>query len=187
MRIMAETIQSVKPPPNRPWNKRVVLGCWVGQQIPPVLKHLPGFPVSHIGFSTIYANQFFKVPNVSFNMFFATLYTYMGRRFIKKCKENGRPVFAWTVNEEDKMRWSIKKQLDGVITDDPKLFLEVCEEYDQSNPRAGLSVRSFLQVVKMWVMLLVAVPLMTRKWRMDKLRVQQEAERTEETSETGEQ
>lgn len=27
------------------------------------------------------------------------------------------------------MEWSIRKEVDGVITDDPKLFLEVCERF----------------------------------------------------------
>jgi len=29
------------------------------------------------------------------------------------------------------MRWSIRKGVDGVITDDPKKYLEVCESYDE--------------------------------------------------------
>ena len=28
MRLMAETIQSVAPCPDRPWHQRIVLGCW---------------------------------------------------------------------------------------------------------------------------------------------------------------
>ncbi|KAK5020349.1 hypothetical protein LTR16_012610, partial [Cryomyces antarcticus] len=50
-----------------------------------------------------------------------------GPSFIKKCKRQGREVLAWTVNDEKKMRWCVKRELDGVITDDPKKFLEVCE------------------------------------------------------------
>lgn len=46
-----------------------------------------------------------------------------------------RSLFVWTVNEEEWMRWSIKKGVDGVITDDPKKYLEVCEEYDSVNPK----------------------------------------------------
>lgn len=28
------------------------------------------------------------------------------------------------------MKWSIRKQVDGVITDDPKKYLDVCKSYD---------------------------------------------------------
>jgi hypothetical protein len=29
------------------------------------------------------------------------------------------------------MKWSIKKEVDGVITDDPKKYLEVCKSYEK--------------------------------------------------------
>lgn len=28
------------------------------------------------------------------------------------------------------MKWSIRKEVDGVITDDPKKYLEVCKQYN---------------------------------------------------------
>lgn len=53
-----------------------------------------------------------------------------GRKFIKDVQADGtRPLFAWTVNSVGWMRWAIGKRLDAVITDDPKLYLEVCERY----------------------------------------------------------
>ena len=33
------------------------------------------------------------------------------------------------------MRWSINKEVDGVITDDPKRFLEVCKEWEDLGRR----------------------------------------------------
>lgn len=30
------------------------------------------------------------------------------------------------------MKWSIQREVDGVITDDPKKYLDVCKNYDQS-------------------------------------------------------
>lgn len=48
------------------------------------------------------------------------------RKDIKKAK---RSLFLWTVNDEKTMKWSIRKEVDGVITDDPKKYLEVCESY----------------------------------------------------------
>ncbi|KAL8708669.1 MAG: hypothetical protein Q9220_006494 [cf. Caloplaca sp. 1 TL-2023] len=47
-----------------------------------------------------------------------------GTRFIRDAKAAGRPIFHWTVNQDDLMRWSIRQGADGVITDDPKRFLE---------------------------------------------------------------
>lgn len=30
------------------------------------------------------------------------------------------------------MKWSIRQQVDGVITDDPKKYLELCKIYDET-------------------------------------------------------
>ena len=54
----------------------------------------------------------------------------IGNAFLRDVKEAGRSIFLWTVNEEDWMKWSIQKEVDGVITDDPKKYLKVCNEYD---------------------------------------------------------
>jgi phosphatidylglycerol phospholipase C len=54
----------------------------------------------------------------------------IGNAFLRDVKKAGRPIFLWTVNEEDWMKWSIQKEVDGVITDDPKKYLKVCKEYD---------------------------------------------------------
>jgi len=132
MRLIAETISSIPPSPHKPWNQRIVLGCWAAKFLPLCSKYLPTFPISHIGFSITYARQFLSVPNVSFNMLQKTLLVpFFGKRFIRDAKDQGRPIFAWTVNEEDMMRWCISKGLDGVITDDPKKFLDVCEDWER--------------------------------------------------------
>jgi phosphatidylglycerol phospholipase C len=36
---------------------------------------------------------------------------------IRKAK---REIFLWTVNDVKAMKWSIRKGVDGVITDDPR-------------------------------------------------------------------
>lgn len=131
MRLIANTIASVPPSAKRPWNKRIVLGIWATKYLSLCAKYLPDFPISYIGFSTLYARQFLSVPNVSFNMLFAVLMGPLGSGFVKAARKHDRPVFAWTVNEKKKMRWCVRKGLDGVVTDDPKAFLEVCEEFEK--------------------------------------------------------
>lgn len=59
----------------------------------------------------------------------------VGRRFLRDVKEAGRPIFLWTVNDEEAMKWSIRKEVDGVITDDPKRYLEVRKRYQGEKPR----------------------------------------------------
>lgn len=147
MRLIGDTIRSVPPLPSRPWQSRIVLGCWAAKYLPLCSRYLPGFPISHIGFSTLIASYFFTVPNVSFNMAQAVLMTPWGRLFIRKAQSDGRPVYAWTVNEESQMRWNIRHGLDGVVTDDPKLFVQVRDSWHEG-VKDGVSVITWLDVLR---------------------------------------
>ena len=147
MRLIGDTIRSVRPSPSRPWHTRVVLGCWAAKYLPLCSRYLPGFPISHIGYSTLIASYFFTVPNISFNMQQAVLMTPWGRLFIRKAQCDQRPVYAWTVNEESRMRWDIRQGLDGVITDDPKLFLEVRRGWHEGT-KDGVSFMTWLDVLR---------------------------------------
>ncbi|KAF1835163.1 tubulin-domain-containing protein [Decorospora gaudefroyi] len=147
MRLIGDTTRSVRPSPSRPWQNRIVLGCWAAKYLPLCSRYLPGFPISHIGFSTLIASYFFTVPNVSFNLAQAILMTPWGRLFIRKAQNDGRPVYAWTVNEVSRMQWDIRHGLDGVITDDPKLFLEVRKSWHEGK-KDGISVMGWLDVLR---------------------------------------
>jgi len=129
MRLIAETLASVNPGRN-PWQNRIVLGIWAAKYLSLCVEYLPTYPTAYIGFTTCYARQFLKVPNVGFNMFQKTLIGPIGARFIRDVQKAQRPLYAWTVNEPSAMRWSIMKGMDGVITDNPKLFNEICDDYD---------------------------------------------------------
>ncbi|KAF2005760.1 tubulin-domain-containing protein [Amniculicola lignicola CBS 123094] len=92
MRLIGDTIRRVPPSPTRPWSSRIVLGCWAAKYLPLCSRYVPGFPVSHIGFSVLYASYFFSVPNVSFNLLQGVLMTPWGRGFIRKAHADQRPV-----------------------------------------------------------------------------------------------
>lgn len=156
MRLIAEAIQSVPPNPLKPWNQRLVLGCWAVKFLPLCAEYLPNFPITHIGFSIPYARKFLSVPNVSFNMLQKTLIMpFFGASFIRDAKAQGRPLYVWTVNEPDLMRWSIDKDLDGVITDDPIQFLEVCDEWEQGKRKIHISWGQWMMIA--WINLMVLV------------------------------
>ncbi|KAF2867676.1 PLC-like phosphodiesterase [Massariosphaeria phaeospora] len=147
MRLIAATIRGAHPSPTKPWSSRIVLGCWAAKYLPLCSRYLPGFPVSHIGSSVLYASYFFCVPNVSFNMLQAILMTPWGRAFIRKAHLDRRPVFAWTVNDERHMRWDISHGIDGVITDDPELFLDVRKGWHEGM-EDGVSLLNWLDVLR---------------------------------------
>lgn len=166
MRLISSTIQKVKPCLTRPWSSRIVLGVWAAKYLPLCSRHLPGFPVTYIGFSISYASCFFAVPNVSFNMLQAVLMTPWGKAFIRKAHCNNRPVFAWTVNESRRMKWDIRHQLDGVVTDDPKLFLEVRKGWHEGM-KEGLGLVTWLDVLRINIFALIFGVLLRLKYGVD--------------------
>lgn len=89
---------------------------------------LPNFPIAHVGVSTEYARALAdNISGLRISLLAHALATpVVGKRFVRRMRRTGHPVYAWTVNDEDWMRWAIGARLDGVITDDPKLFLDVC-------------------------------------------------------------
>lgn len=89
-------------------------------------EYLAGFPTAFIGWSLLYGSWLLREPNVSFNILQQSLVGLPGWLFLKAARKAERNVYTWTVNEEEWMEWSIRKGVDGVITDDPELFLEVC-------------------------------------------------------------
>ncbi|KAK3988314.1 glycerophosphoryl diester phosphodiesterase [Cladorrhinum sp. PSN332] len=137
---LLRTIESVPPLPGRPWNERMVLGGWNENWISHMTNILPTYPIAYIGFSIIYAHRFLsqtKYPNVNFNLLQQGLVGPVGGQFIKAIRKAERRLYVWTVNEEAWMEWSIKKGVDGVITDDPKKFREVCDRYSLQRKEAG--------------------------------------------------
>ena len=180
MRLIASTIASVSPSRTKSWNKRIVLGCWAAKYLPLCAQYLPTFPITHIGFSIPYARQFLSVPNVSFNILQKSLIApIIGPRFLRDAKKKGRPVYDWTVNEDNFMKWSIKHELDGVITDDPKRFLEICQEWEQGRQEIVTTFKQWLLVS--WINWMVIVFGIVFWWKHGRAsHVASEVERTKE-------
>ncbi|CAL3972608.1 hypothetical protein PZA11_004319 [Diplocarpon coronariae] len=146
MSAIAEGIKDVES--SREWADRILLGCWDAKYIPVCDKHLPGFPITHIGWNIPYARQFLDVPGISFNMFQKMMIGPGGERFMKDVRKAGRSLFLWTINDDNSMRWCISKQVDGVITDDPKRYLEICKIYNGEKVKISLKQWSTLMLIK---------------------------------------
>lgn len=128
------------------WQHRVVLGCWTARHVRLCHEHLPAFAIAWIGITLPLAREYLAVPNVALNMRQEPLFGLGGRRFMREVRAEGRPLYAWTVNAVGWMRWAIGERLDAVITDDPRLFLDVCEKYRAGEGGGGLvaGVKGFL-------------------------------------------
>jgi glycerophosphoryl diester phosphodiesterase len=51
-------------------------------------------------------------------------YAVLSQAAVDRCHESGAAVWAWTVNEPELLRRMIDLEVDGVISDDPRLFLQ---------------------------------------------------------------
>jgi phosphatidylglycerol phospholipase C len=86
-----------------------------------------------ICFDLGYARQFLQVPGVSFNVNQMVLMGPLGRGFLEEARAARRRVYLWTVNSPSLMRWAIRHEVDGVITDEPARFRELCEEWEKED------------------------------------------------------
>lgn len=168
MRLLNSAMASVSlSPGSKDWKERVVLGIWAAKFLAPALDHCPGYPISNIGFSVSYARHFLAIPNVSFNMLLPMLIAPGGRRFLRDARAAKRLVYAWTVNEWDRMEWCIRRQLDGVITDDPAKFLRVCEEFEDDK-KAGwmeLHLKGYIDCLRVYIWVTVMAFLFRKMFR----------------------
>lgn len=165
MRLIGSTIAEVTPSPSRPWSERIVLGLWAAKFLPLAARYLPGFSAMHIGFKVSYAQHFFTVPNVGFNMLLPMMMAPGGRDFIRNAKSHHRQVLGWTVNDTNKMEWCIRRGFDGVITDDPSMFVEVRELFDEYKPEPMIPVgfRSCIEVLRVYLMITTLFWLFRRR------------------------
>lgn len=71
-----------------------------------------------------------------------------GAKFLRDAKRLERLVYVWTVNDENLMKWSIRKEVDGVITDDPKKFLEVCDRWEEGERKVTVHWLQILDIIR---------------------------------------
>jgi glycerophosphoryl diester phosphodiesterase len=51
-------------------------------------------------------------------------YAVLTQAAVDRCHESGAAVWTWTVNEPEEFRRVVDLDVDGVISDDPRLFLQ---------------------------------------------------------------
>ncbi|KAH8699812.1 PLC-like phosphodiesterase [Ilyonectria robusta] len=151
---IVRTLEEVQSPV--PWDQRIVLGCWNATFLKTSRRLLPTYPLAHISASLLYSHHFLPVPNLGFNLHHKALLGFPGALFLREIQRTDKLLVTWTVNEPRWMEWCIRQNLrrprkdcanggpkelkdegglapaliDGVITDDPKLYLEVCERLE---------------------------------------------------------
>ena len=78
-------------------------------------------PFTNIIFGTKFSNL--NKPLYDSVSEFSSMHSFTDKALIKKIHNKGKKINVWTVNDAKKIKKMIKKGVDGIITDDPKLFI----------------------------------------------------------------
>jgi phosphatidylglycerol phospholipase C len=130
MKGIAETIESV-PMRTVDWHRRINLGCWSARYLPLRQRYLPRYAITLICWDVSYARQFLQVPRIAFSVNQKILIGPLGNGFLEEARAARRRVYVWTVNAPALMRWSIRHEIDGVITDHPDRFQAECKRWEE--------------------------------------------------------
>ncbi|OBZ70078.1 Phosphatidylglycerol phospholipase C [Grifola frondosa] len=144
---------------------RILLGLWHPSFVPHAKAHLPYCRRSYIGVSTAVAREYFWDSCDVFSIKFSALAMADGVKFRNECKQAGKQVMAWTVNEPVHMVEAARMGIDVIITDVTKTWLNLraALEVDYDKIAAQHS-RMFL-----WTTLEFYTPLQMIERRRDQL------------------
>ncbi len=78
---------------------------------------------ANVDFTCLQIPTSFKIAGIKLNL---TRDTY-----IKRAHRRNMAVQYWTINDADEMRMLIEKDVDAIMTDDPKLLKKVLKEYEK--------------------------------------------------------
>ncbi|PPQ70873.1 hypothetical protein CVT25_004741, partial [Psilocybe cyanescens] len=138
---LMHTIISSQPNWETDLAPRILLGLWHPRFIGFAKARLPYCRRSYIGLSTYVARKYFWKDCDAFSMGFASLATVDGQRFRAECKSAGKSLMVWTVNEPDHMMEAVRWEVDAIITDVTKTWLDLRSalqtDYDKIGSQYG--------------------------------------------------
>lgn len=89
----------------------------------------------------------------------------LGTDFLEDVKAIHKPIFAWTVNKPILMRWCVRNDLDGVITDDPAKFKQICDRWEDNDEiHESVGVLQLLQLYWLALVVMMVGPLFRRRF-----------------------
>jgi len=104
---------------------RIVLGLWHPRFIVFAKARLPYCRRSYIGHSTYTARKYFWNDCDAFSIAFAALTTFDGQKFRDECKNSGKSLMVWTVNDPKHMMEAVRWGVSAIITDVTKTWLDL--------------------------------------------------------------
>ena len=120
---------------------RILLGLWHPCFLPFAKSRLSYCRRSYIGNSTYIARKYFWADCDTFSIAFGALTTSDGERFRAECKEAGKNLMVWTVNEPEHMMEAARWGVNVIITDFTQRWIDLRaalrEDYDRTGARYG--------------------------------------------------
>ncbi|KAJ7590620.1 PLC-like phosphodiesterase [Mycena floridula] len=104
---------------------RILLGLWHPAFLEPAKEVLPYLSRSYIGSNLEVARKWFWKDCQVFSIKFAVLASSDGAKFRKEAKEQGKRVMVWTVNEPDEMMEAVRWDVNTIITDHTRRWLDL--------------------------------------------------------------
>ncbi|RIA89848.1 PLC-like phosphodiesterase [Glomus cerebriforme] len=132
------------------FSKRIALGIWHPKFISYARTYLSDIPIVHIGVSLAIAEDYFSDVD-GYNLRYIALSGYNGRKFIEEAHNKGKPVFVWTVNEENHAKNCHNWGIDAIMTDKTKFFVDFFKDFNENEQEYKgneLIRRKFLNVSK---------------------------------------
>ncbi|EGG03796.1 uncharacterized protein MELLADRAFT_72523 [Melampsora larici-populina 98AG31] len=107
---------------------RLILGLWHPKFIIPSMEILPELKRAHIGNSPSVAMKYFWKNCDGFSMKFSCLVNKEGVEFRRRCKEDGKALLVWTVNDRSEMIEAAKWGVDAILTDRTNSYLQLRQQ-----------------------------------------------------------
>ncbi|KII94612.1 hypothetical protein PLICRDRAFT_169350 [Plicaturopsis crispa FD-325 SS-3] len=116
---------------------RILLGLWHPRFIAYAKARLPYCRRSHIGESLDIARKYFWKDVQAFSMAFGSLTSADGEKFRRECKAEGKQLMVWTVNKPDHMMEAVRWEVDAILTDVTKTWLDLRTALQTDYENAG--------------------------------------------------
>ncbi|KAF4601277.1 hypothetical protein EYR38_005929 [Pleurotus pulmonarius] len=122
---------------------RILLGLWHPRFLPAAKSHLSYCRRSYIGCDTTVARKYFWADCDAFSMHFDSLTSGDGEKFRKECKAAGKQLMVWTVNEPHYMMEAVRWEVDAILTDTTKTWLDMRQALNVDYDKIGAQYSRF--------------------------------------------
>jgi len=116
---------------------RILLGLWHPRFLAFAKTRLPYCRRSYIGNSSYIARKYFWADCDAFSMSFGALTSTDGQKFRMECKAAGKKLMVWTVNKPDHMMEAVRWEVDVIITDVTKTWLDMRKALETDYEKIG--------------------------------------------------